>query len=74
MLLSNACKNDAVASKVLTLESRPIEELGTATTVLGQLAEVFLKGTDKGYNPQANYDYLASVFATVAAVIALWMR
>ncbi|KAF8940409.1 hypothetical protein BGZ58_006553 [Dissophora ornata] len=66
MLLSNMCKSDSIASKVLDVKGNPVEGLTTATSTVGQLADVFLKGTDKGYNPQCNFDFLASVFATLA--------
>ncbi|KAG0206295.1 hypothetical protein BGX28_002241 [Mortierella sp. GBA30] len=66
MLLSNMCKNDNIASKVLALQGKPVDGLTNATSAVAQLAEIFLKGTDKGYNPNCNYDFLASVFATLA--------
>ncbi|KAF9183151.1 hypothetical protein BGZ51_004217 [Haplosporangium sp. Z 767] len=66
MLLSNMCKNDSIATKVLAISGKPIEGLTTATSAVGQLADIFLKGTDKGYNPNCTFDFLASVFATLA--------
>ena len=68
MLLSNMCKNDNIAAKVLNLSGKPVEGLTTATSAVAQLADIFLKGTDKSYNVQCNYDFLASVFATLATV------
>lgn len=68
MLLSNITKSDNIANKVLKLTGKPVEGLTISTSAVGQLADIFLKGTDKGYNPQCNYDHLASVFATLAAV------
>ncbi|KAF9582971.1 hypothetical protein BGW38_010505 [Lunasporangiospora selenospora] len=68
MLLSNVCKNESSAAKVLSLEAKPIEGLTAATNAVGQLSDIFMKGTDKNYNPQCNYDFLASVFATLAAL------
>lgn len=35
------------------------------------LLEVFLRGEGKKYNPNANYDFLASVFANVSTVRSL---
>lgn len=35
---------------------------------LDLLLEVFLRGEGKKYNPNANYDFLASVFANVSTV------
>ncbi|KAI8359514.1 hypothetical protein B0O80DRAFT_440437 [Mortierella sp. GBAus27b] len=68
MLLSNMCKSDSIATKVLNITGKPVEGLITSTTAVGQLADIFLKGTDKGFNPQCNYNHLASVFATLAAI------
>ncbi|KAI1309978.1 hypothetical protein EDD11_003927 [Mortierella claussenii] len=68
MLLSNMCKNDKISTKVLNMTGKPIEGLTTSTFAVAQLADIFLKGTDKGYNPQCTYDFLASVFATLATL------
>lgn len=68
MLLSNMCKNDSIATKVLALEAKPVAGLTNGTTAVAQLADIFLKGTDKSYNPNCTYDFLASVFATLAVV------
>ncbi|KAF9435856.1 hypothetical protein BGZ76_005379, partial [Entomortierella beljakovae] len=68
MLLSNMSKNDSISTKILKLTGKPVEGLTTSTGAVAQLAEVFLKGVDKGYNPQCNYDFLASVFATLATL------
>ncbi|KAG0049127.1 hypothetical protein BGZ83_006023 [Gryganskiella cystojenkinii] len=70
MLLSNMCKNDGTLEKLIQLEGKPIEGLTTATSAVAQLADIFLKGTDKGYNSQCNFDFLASVFAMVATTSA----
>ncbi|KAF9171371.1 hypothetical protein BGX20_007723, partial [Mortierella sp. AD010] len=68
MLLSNMCKNEKISSKILNMSGKPVEGLTTGTTAVSQLADIFLKGTDKSYNPQCNYDFLASVFATLATL------
>ncbi|KAF8983719.1 hypothetical protein BGZ46_009681 [Entomortierella lignicola] len=68
MLLSNMCKNESIATKILKLTGKPVEGLTTGTSAVAQLADIFLKGTDKSYNPQCNYDFLASVFATLATL------
>jgi len=70
MLLSNMCKFDSIATKILTLQGKPVEGLTTSTGAVAQLAEIFLKGTDKGYNPNCDYNFLASVFATLAMVMS----
>ncbi|KAF9956130.1 hypothetical protein BGZ72_002995 [Mortierella alpina] len=66
MLLSNMCKFDSIATKILTLQGKPVEGLTNSTGAVAQLAEIFLKGMDNGYNPNCNYNFLASVFATLA--------
>ncbi|KAF9914175.1 hypothetical protein BX616_008816 [Lobosporangium transversale] len=50
------------------MTGKPVEGLTVATSVVGQLADIFLKGNEKNYNPQCNYDFLASVFATLATI------
>ncbi|GAA5846764.1 hypothetical protein JCM9279_004431 [Rhodotorula babjevae] len=52
---------DAPAAKMAKLETAT-EEIAA----LDLLLEVFLKGEGKKYNPNANYDFLASVFANVS--------
>ena len=54
---------DAPAAKMAKLETAT-EEIAA----LDLLLEVFLKGEGKKYNPNANYDFLASVFANVSLV------
>ncbi|KAF9114279.1 hypothetical protein BGX27_011257 [Mortierella sp. AM989] len=66
MLLSNMCKNTKISTRILNTTGKPVEGLSTATSAVAQLADVFLKGTDKSYNPHCTYDFLASVFATLA--------
>lgn len=68
MLLSNMCKNESTLNKLISLQGKPVEGLTTATSSVAQLADIFLKGTDKEYNSQCNFDFLASVFAMVATV------
>lgn len=68
MLLSNMSKNENICAKILNITGKPVEGLTSATSAVGQLADIFLKGTDKQYNPECNFDFLASVFATVAAL------
>lgn len=45
-----------------------VEEPQEDVEALDLLLEVFLKGEGKKYNPNANYDFLASVFANVSTV------
>ncbi|KAJ9084704.1 Protein hgh1 [Entomophthora muscae] len=55
MLLSNLTKHEGPAVALLKTD-----------TALEDLADVFVKGVDKMYNKQANYDFLASVFANLS--------
>lgn len=53
-----------VVEKEENKEEEELEEI----EALDMLLEVFLKGEGKKYNPNANYDFLASVFANVSTV------
>lgn len=81
MLLSNMSKLESISMQLLGLkipfakpaekleegqEARPVEVEDIEALEL--LLEVFLKGEGKKYNPNANYDFLASVFANVSTV------
>ncbi|KAK4332100.1 Protein HGH1 [Rhodotorula toruloides] len=79
MLLSNMSKLDSVSRQILGLrvpvgtKSSAVEGEAAAATeaddeiaALDLLLEVFLRGEGKKYNPNANYDFLASVFANVS--------
>lgn len=57
MLLSNMTKHEGPAVALLKTDN-----------ALEELADVFVKGVDKMYNKQANYDFLASVFANLSMV------
>ncbi|BGP21389.1 hypothetical protein Rt10032_c01g0103 [Rhodotorula toruloides] len=79
MLLSNMSKLDSISRQILGLRvpigpKAPAGEGETAAAAEGDdeiaaldlLLEVFLRGEGKKYNPNANYDFLASVFANVS--------
>ncbi|KAF9978443.1 hypothetical protein BGZ73_002339 [Actinomortierella ambigua] len=66
MLLSNMSKRESIADKIIDMTLKPVDGITTWTTALGQLADVFNKGADKGYNKECNYDFLSGVFATIA--------
>lgn len=68
MLLANLSKSDSL-SRLLTLKRSPMSNLSNSPLALDQLIELFNRGTNKGYNPAANFDYLAYVFADLAKVI-----
>ncbi|KAG0245483.1 hypothetical protein BGW41_000110 [Actinomortierella wolfii] len=66
MLLSNMSKRESISNKIIDMTLKPVDGLTTCTTAIGQLADVFNKGADKGYNKECTYDFLSGVFATVA--------
>ncbi|BGP28547.1 Protein hgh1 [Rhodotorula toruloides] len=79
MLLSNMSKLDSVSRQILGLrvpvgtkpsagegETVAAAEDDDEIAALDLLLEVFLRGEGKKYNPNANYDFLASVFANVS--------
>lgn len=79
MLLSNMTKIESISIQLLNLRLPfPSSSSATASTptdshpddveALDLLLEVFLKGEGKKYNPNANYDFLASVFANVSTI------
>lgn len=78
MLLSNMTKVESVSVILLNMRlfSKPQSEEDVKAgaeqendvEALDLLLEVFLKGDSKKYNPNANYDFLASVFANVSTV------
>ena len=51
-------------------KARVEEGVEEEVRALDLLLEVFLRGEGKKYNPNANYDFLASVFANVSTVSA----
>ncbi|GAA5828131.1 hypothetical protein JCM11251_002603 [Rhodosporidiobolus azoricus] len=63
---AEAKEGEASASKVARTEEETTDEI----MALDLLLEVFLKGEGKKYNPNANYDFLASVFANVSLLPA----
>lgn len=71
MLLSNLTKLETVSVQLLKLSLPFPKADGTGDEdlmALDLLLEVFLKGEGKKFNPNANYDFLASVFADVSTV------
>lgn len=82
MLLSNMSKIEHVSLQLLRLRvpytikaaegdaPSTIEASTEEIEALELLLEVFLKGDGKQYNPNATYDFLASVFANVSTVSA----
>lgn len=65
MLLANLVKWDGLRS-ILRRKQSPPPELGSSDIVLDQLVDLFVKGQDRLYNKNADFDYLAYAFADLA--------
>ena len=67
MLLSNMAKSDAL-ERLIILERDPPLGLSKSRRAFDQLLDVFVKGAGGAYNPKADFDYLAYLFADLAQV------
>ncbi|KAH8667508.1 DNA-binding protein-like protein HGH1 [Tricladium varicosporioides] len=65
MLLANLAKWDDL-KYIIELERPAPEELKSNNKAIDQLLDLFVKGADGTYNKDANYDYLAYLFADLA--------
>lgn len=65
MLLANLAKWEGLKS-ILDRKQKAPEALGCDDMVINQLVDVFVKGADGSYNKDADYDYLAYLFADLA--------
>jgi len=76
MLLANLAKYDGLKSLSTRKQTLPTSasSLGSDDLVLNQLMDLFVKGADGSYNPHADFDYLAYVFADIAAQNASMRR
>ena len=66
MLLSNLAKNPKVES-LFGLNVLEVEGF-SEKDVLGQLMETFVRGENKKWNPNANFDFLANVWGDITRV------
>ena len=65
MLLANLAKSDHI--KIILLLERPSpKELQSNNRAIDQLVDLFVKGADGSYNNNADFDYLAYLFADIA--------
>ncbi|PSR79310.1 hypothetical protein BD289DRAFT_375662 [Coniella lustricola] len=64
-LLANLAKWDGLKS-ILDRRQEAPEALGSDDLVMNQLVDLFVKGMDGSYNKDADYDYLAYLFADLA--------
>ncbi|PKS09024.1 hypothetical protein jhhlp_003637 [Lomentospora prolificans] len=65
MLLANLSKWDGMKG-ILQKKQKPPEALKSNDLIMNQLLDLFVKGMDGTYNKDANFDYLAYVFADLA--------
>lgn len=65
MLLANLSKWDGMKG-ILDKKQKAPEALNSNDLVMNQLLDLFVKGMDGTYNKNANFDYLAYVFADLA--------
>jgi hypothetical protein len=65
MLLANLAKWDDL-KQILSLERPAPEALGSSSLAIDQLLDLFVKGADGTYNKDADFDYLAYLFADIA--------
>lgn len=65
MLLANLAKHDGLKS-ILERKQKAPEALCSNDLVLNQLLDLFVKGAEGSYNKDADYDYLAYLFADLA--------
>ncbi|KAJ1652605.1 Protein hgh1 [Dispira simplex] len=72
MLLANLSKHEPIARALVNTLTLPPTALRSAKSpnlepLLAQFCDVFVRGMDKQYNPDADYNFLASTFANVTA-------
>ncbi len=65
MLLANLAKWDDL-KRILSLERPVPKALGSGPLAIDQLLDLFVKGADAAYNKDADFDYLAYLFADIA--------
>ncbi|KKA30344.1 hypothetical protein TD95_002252 [Thielaviopsis punctulata] len=65
MLMANLTKCDSM-KPIIGKKLPPVQNLTTSDEVLNQLMDAFVKGSTRGYNKNATYDYLAYVFADLS--------
>ncbi len=67
MLLANMVKSDDI-KRILTLTRDVPKPLTTSNVAIDELMDCFVKGAQGSYNPKADFDYLAYLFADIAKV------
>ena len=67
MLLANMAKSDHI-ERLLTLKRDIALGLSASDIAINQLMDCFVKGAEGSWNPKANFNYLAYLFADLAKV------
>lgn len=67
MLLANLTKSDQL-KRIMSLSRTVPKGLSASKNAMDQLMDCFVKGAEGQWNPKADFDYLAYVFADVAKV------
>lgn len=67
MLLANLSKSPSI-TRLVTLTRTTVPALSPSKLAVTQLLELFNKGAEGGYNPEARFDYLAWFFGDLAKV------
>jgi hypothetical protein len=65
ILLANLAKWDDL-KRILSLEHAAPKDLGSSSLAIDQLLDLFVKGANGIYNMDADFDYLAYLFADIA--------
>lgn len=65
ILLANMAKWDDL-KRILSLKRPASKALGSSPLAVDQLLDLFVKGADGAYNKDADFDYLAYLFADIA--------
>jgi hypothetical protein len=65
MLLANLAKSPSL-KRLLTLSIPAVASLSASISALDQLLDLFVKGAEGSWNPAADFDYLAYLFADLA--------
>ena len=65
MLLSNMAKSDKLEG-LLTLKRDVPAELSKSNIAIDQLMDCFVKGANGNWNPTADFDFLAYLFADLS--------
>lgn len=68
MLLSNMTKTESICVKILDAQTNALPDLTQSTRLVDHLVEAFHAGHKKAYNPEAEYNFLASVFSNLSGV------